>query len=202
MHILSDKKGPVQSCNLASNPICIPITLIYSVTGWRYKGKDCRLISIIWISKWGLINYGSHLLSSLVPTVGKFTDSSNATFLEAISKSIPSDSNSDAHFVLPPFQSRRGSIAIQRHLSSAVTAFHRLNHTLGPGLHVGSWRLSCWCFSWHQSPCYISLCALVPEPRVGKAWARGWKKARGAVGMAHLLAPGWRTSPSSSPSTT
>lgn len=69
-----------------------------------------------------------------VPTVGKFTDSSNATFLEAISKSITSDSNLDAHFVLPPFLSRRCSLTAQRHLSSAVRAFHHSNHTRGPAL--------------------------------------------------------------------
>ena len=157
----------------------LPLILSASQSPWftlslgdGTKGKIADLISIIWISKWGLINYGSHLLSSLVPTVGKFTDSSNATFLEAISKSIPSDSNVDAHFVLPPFQSRRGSITAQRHLSSAVTAFHRLNHTLGPGLHLDSWHLSCWSFSWHRLSCYSWLCALFPEPRVGKAWAK------------------------------
>lgn len=87
------------------------------------KGTTADLISIIWISKWGLINYGSHLLSSPVPTVGKFTDSSNATFLEAISKSITSDSNLDAHFVLPPFLSRRCSLTALWHLSSAANAF-------------------------------------------------------------------------------
>lgn len=71
-----------------------------------------------------------------MPTVGKFTDSSNATFLEAISKSITSDSNLDAHFVLPPFLSRRCSLTTQRHLSSAVKAFHHSNHTSAKSVHL------------------------------------------------------------------
>lgn len=77
-----------------------------------------------------------------MPTVGKFTDSSNATFLEAISKSITSDSNSDAHFVLPPFLSRRCSLTSRRHLSSAVKAFHHPNHTRGPT--PCTWLLAPW----------------------------------------------------------
>lgn len=126
--------GLIQSCILASKPVCIPITLIYSVTGWWYKGKIADLISIIWISKWGLINYGSHLLSSLVPTVGKFTDSSNATFLEAISKSIACDSNLDAHFILPPFMSRRRSLTNQKDTSAWQSKASSLEPHTGPGL--------------------------------------------------------------------
>lgn len=38
--------GPVPSYALASEPVCIPVTLICSVTG-----KIADLISIIWISK-------------------------------------------------------------------------------------------------------------------------------------------------------
>lgn len=128
LKFLSVKMRPVLSSILASKPVCFPITLISSVTGWWYKGKIADLISIIWISKWGLINYGSHLLSSRKPAVGKFTDSSNATFLEAISKSIASDSNLDAHFLLPPFLSGRGSLTTRRespHLGTQSLSLHR-----------------------------------------------------------------------------
>lgn len=76
------------------------------------KGKIVDLISIIWISKWGLINYGLYLFLLFVLIVGKFIDSLNAIFLEVISKLIISDSNLDVYFVLFLFLFRRCSFII------------------------------------------------------------------------------------------
>lgn len=99
---------------------------------------------------------------------------SNATFLEAISKSIASDSNLDAHFVLPPCLSGRRSLMTDpgRHLSSAGEVLPRSNGTR-PGPCTGH---LCWLArgaqeGWGLDTCFQSVLVLEEADVCGGAAA-------------------------------